>query len=467
MRLGPQPLVVQHQLPPFARIHHAFDVRVAAAGVALRGDQHVLAERGQVMAANRTPVRRGLAIGRAAHRPPWGRRKAWRGHRPIVAPLGATLVAVGVGVALALAKTQLQRRSSPAARPGPKRRRPALLPGEPYAEGLRRVILEQLDLAVEMLEAYPGGAGGGRSVVGPSGAGGATNDPAQVGAHTVHETRKALKRLRALLVLLRAQLGSKRYAREKAALRDCGRRLAGARDAEVMLGTLDSLVQRDRSHLTRSAAVRTLRAQLLAERDTAAAHAIHDPRVRGEAIVELQAVRARVERWELRERGFKLLAPGLEDVYTQGRRQMRVARRHTAAERPGEGPRRGKQSRRARASVEALHAWRKRVKDLRYAAETLDRGGKGAGGSSKDVRRVARRADRLGEMLGEEHDLALLEARVRERSRQFAGERKTHKRLLALIASRRRKLRKRALREGERLYRRPPRGFVRRVKQSR
>jgi CHAD domain-containing protein len=344
-----------------------------------------------------------------------------------VAPLGATLVAVGVGVALALAKTQLQRRSSPAARSEPKRRRPTLLPGEPYAEGLRRVILGQLDLAVTLLEAYPGGTG----------------------EHTVHETRKALKRLRALLVLLRAELGPKRYARENAALRDCGRRLAGARDAEVMLGTLDSLVQRDPSHFTRSAAVRTLRAQLLAERDTAAAHAIHDPRVRGEVIAELRAVRARAARWELRERGFRLLAPGLEDIYTRGRRRMRVARR--------------------RQSVEALHAWRKRVKELRYAAETLDRGGKGAGGSSKYVRRVARRADGLGEMLGEEHDLALLEARVRDkRSRQFfAGERKTRKRLLALIASRRRKLRKRALREGERLYRRPPRRFVRRLKRAR
>jgi CHAD domain-containing protein len=360
-----------------------------------------------------------------------------------VAPLGATLVAVGVGVALAIAKTQLQRRSSPAARSEPKRRRPALLPGEPYAEGLRRVILEQLDLAVTLLESYSGGTGE---------------------EHTVHETRKALKRLRALLVLLRAELGSKRYARENTALRDCGRRLAGARDAEVMLGTLDSLVRRDPSRFKRSTAVRTLRAQLLAERDTAAAHAIQDPRVRGEVIVELRAVRARAARWELRERGFQLFAPGLEDIYTRGRRRMRVARHRAAAERPGKGSRRGKHSRRAGVSVEALHVWRKHVKELRYATETLDRGGK----SYKPVRRVARRADRLGEMLGEEHDLALLEARVRERSRQFfAGERKTRKRLLALIASRRRKLRKRALREGERLYQRPPRRFVRRLKRAR
>ncbi len=417
----------------------------AAAGVAFGRDQYVLAERGQLMAAERTSVRRGLAVRRATHRPPWGRRKAWRGHRPIVAPFASALAVVGVGVAVALAKGQLERRAERAKGDPPHHprdsRRQALLLGEPHAEGLRRVILGQLDLAVELLEGYP----------------------AQAGAGTVHETRKALKRLRALLVLLRAELGAKRYARENAVLRDCARRLAGARDAEVILGTLDSLVRRDPSHFTRSAAVRALRAQLLAERDAAAAHAIHDPRVRGEVVIELRAVRARVVRWELGERGFRLLAPGLEDIYARGRRRMRTARRHAAAQRPGKRRRRAKHSRRAEASVEALHVWRKRVKELRYAAETLDRGGK----AYKPVRRVARRADRLGEMLGEEHDLALLEARVHERSRAFAGERKVRKRLLRMIASRRRKLRKRALREGERLYRRPPRRFVRRVKRAR
>ncbi len=213
------------------------------------------------------------------------------------------------------AKGQLERRADRAKgdpRARPRNRRPALLPGEPYAEGLRRVILGQLDLAVELLEGHT----------------------TESGERTVHETRKALKRLRALLVLLRAELGAKRYARENAALRDCGRRLAGARDAEVMLGTLDSLVRRDPSHFKRSAAVRTLRAQLLAERDDAAAHAIHDARVRGEVVIELRAVRARVARWELRERGFRLLAPGLEGIYKRGSRadaRRAPARRRRAA----------------------------------------------------------------------------------------------------------------------------------------
>ncbi|MFI5005636.1 MAG: CHAD domain-containing protein [Solirubrobacterales bacterium] len=344
--------------------------------------------------------------------------------------LAGALAVVGLGVGIALAKAKLERRRAP----GPPRRdrRPSLLPGEPLAEGLRRVILGQLDLAIELLEGYPG----------------------EAGEHTVHETRKAIKRLRALLRLLRDELGAKRYARENAALRDCARRLAGARDAEVMVGTLEALLERH-PKFARSPAVRELRTQILAERDAASAHAIEDPRVRREVAGELRAVRARAERWALRERGFKLLAPGLERIYRQGRRGLRTARRRGG-------------------DAEALHLWRKRVKDLRYAAETLDRGGKrgggkaGAepGGSDRYVRRVAQRADRLGEMLGEEHDLALLARGVRRRSERFAGERGTRKRLLKLIARRRKKLHRGALREGERLYRRKPRRFVRRMKRA-
>ncbi len=379
---------------------------------------------------------------------------------PGLGSLATALAVVGLGVGVALAKAQRVRRTERSRRDPPpreeRRRRPSLLRGEPYVEGLRRVILGQLDLAVELLESYPqpveeAHRATDRTPAGPPA-------PPTDGEQTVHETRKALKRLRALLGLLRPELGRKRYTRESAALRDCARRLAGARDAEVMVGTLDALVQRH-PPLARSAAVRTLRAQLHAEREAATALAIRDPRVRGEVLGELRAVRARVERWELRERGFRLLAPGLERTYREGRLGLRTAQRGAGGKRRGGGG-----AKRRRRHTEALHAWRKHVKDLRYVAETLDRGGSG---SSTYTRRVARRADRLGEALGEEHDLALLEDRVRERSRQFAGERGTRKRLLRLIARRRRSLRKRALREGERLYRRKPRRFVRRVRHAR
>jgi len=332
-------------------------------------------------------------------------------------------VIVGVGVALAKGKAERERRAELSAR---RRRSASLLAGEPRAAGLRRIVVGQLDLAIELLESDRGGT-----------------DEA-----TVHELRKLLKRVRAIVRLLRVELGAKRFARENAALRECGRRVAGARDAEVMVDTLDALLGRD-PRLAGRGAVAALRAQLVREREAARA-AGRDPRLRGAVVADLRALRARALGWQLRERGgdpSSLVAPGVERLYAEGRKRMRRARR--------------------RGDFESMHAWRKRVKGLRYAAETLDRGGAARKlKSGRRLHRVARRADRLGELLGEEHDLALLARTVRGHGELFAGQRKARKRLLQGIARRRKRLRGRALREGKRLYERKPQTFVRRLRKA-
>jgi hypothetical protein len=179
-----------------------------------------------------------------------------------------------------------------------------------------------------------------------------------------------------------------------------------------------------------------LRAQLVAERDRAAARTLGA--TRGAALGELRAARARVAGWNLPDRDdLRLVEPGLRRLYRQGRRRRRGALRA----KPGD--------------ARALHLWRKRVKDLRYAAQML--------GLSK----LSKRADELQERLGEEHDLALLAARVSASHGPLAGggkrRRRTRKALLKLIARRRKRLRKRALREGKRLYQRSPKRFSQRA----
>ena len=77
------------------------------------------------------------------------------------------------------------------------------------------------------------------------------------------------------------------------------------------------------------------------------------------------------------------------------------------------------------------------------------------------TRRLARRADTLSELLGEEHDLVVLEARVRA---ELEGGRDGDKTLLKLIAKRRKRLRREALRRGKRLYRRSPKKLLRRMR---
>src|ERR1700686_3857739 len=109
----------------------------AAARIPFRGDQHVLAERRQMTAANWTAVGRRLAVRRRARRPPRSGRKSW--HDAILPRMSTAVALVGVGVAAAaLAKAERERR---------KRR-----DGERPRSQLKRRTLEQIDLAIALLE---------------------------------------------------------------------------------------------------------------------------------------------------------------------------------------------------------------------------------------------------------------------------------------------------------------------------
>jgi CHAD domain-containing protein len=395
------------------------------------------------MTTNRTPIRRRLAVGRTAHSPPSRGRKA--GHRSIVPPLAVTLAtALALRAGISLARAARERRTASRRE---RDRRIGLAPQEGLADGLQRMALGQLDLAIEMLEGLAGGSSPERAV---------------------HETRKALKRLRALLRLLEPELGRDAYAREGQALREAGRRLSGARDADVLLATLDRLVERNPGALSGRGGVIRLRAHLHSERERAWRAMLGDPAALAQTLAELRACRVRVAAWELPHRpGIELARPGFTRIYRQGRKRHRRAAH-------GRGER-----------ARALHRWRKRVKDLRYAAEMLQWRAAGREGKAEHndrrarrrrararkqsawLRRLARRSDDLGELLGEEHDLAVLGDYVRalagERGRAPRVGRGTRRRILKLIAARRRKLRKRALRDGERLYRRRPVGLAERL----
>jgi CHAD domain-containing protein len=327
---------------------------------------------------------------------------------------------VAVGVALARGR---DRRSRPVR---PLRPHFALLPGEALAPGARRIAIEQIDLAIAQLES-----------------GHATPD-----ATAVHETRKAIKRLRALLRLLRPRMRESVYRRENAALRGIAARLAGARDAEVMLATLDALIARHPRRL-RGRSVRRFRKKLRAECKRARRRGIGDARTRALALTELRALRTRVAAIEIdSSHGLRTLDPGLRRSYEQGRRRRRRARRARRRDRDG-----------------LMHDWRKRVKDLRYAAELMQRRDRelalnGTRPRARRLTRIASRADELGELLGEDHDLALLAERVRGRSTRklmSAGKRRT---LLELIDRRRAVLRRRAKPLGKKLYRKSPKRFT-------
>jgi CHAD domain-containing protein len=338
--------------------------------------------------------------------------------------LAATaIVAFGVAVA----RTGGERRARE--RPRRRSRGLGLRREETLASGLRRMTLEQADVVIEQL-------------------GEAERGDLQAG---VHEARKAIKRLRTIVRLLEGTLGARPCAREQQALRSAAALLAGARDAEVMSQTLDALVARKRPQLDGRPGVLSIRLALARDREQARERILSGGNLAA-AADELRRFRARAAAWTLAEGpSIALVDRGLRRVYRQGRRRLSRA-----------GGSHGGRMR-------TMHQWRKRVKDLRYAAEVLQRdppaGGR-AGGKMRRLKRVARRADRLGEVLGEEHDLAVLGEWVELHGAAAGAGGATRRRLRKAIAKRRRKLRRRALREGAKLYARKPKRFMRRAAQA-
>jgi CHAD domain-containing protein len=280
-------------------------------------------------------------------------------------------------------------------------------------EAVRRIARGQIDLAIELLESADGG------------------EPGQA----VHESRKAFKRIRALLRLARDGLGAETYRRENTTFRDAGRALSSVRDARVMVDTLEDLRSRYDEEIPNDGFA-GLHEALSADARAAQEQLENDHRAIADVLSTLRVARARIETWPLPEkRGPAALAPGFERIYRRGRRARRAA-----ADRP---------------STEALHEMRKRAKDLWHAAQLL------RPVAPKRMRKLARRAHRISDMAGEDHDLAVLLAAARERAHALQpGELEL---LEALVARRRAALQKEALARGKRVYRNKPRKLVRRI----
>jgi CHAD domain-containing protein len=391
------------------------------------------------MTADRATIGLGLAIRRWTNRPPLRRGKP--AHRTILAsaprPLAALAIGVGIGAAALLAARELRRSGEPAAsepiEDGPgaapwrdaRRRRDRA----GAVRDTRRISIAQLDRAIGALEAA------------------ADSEVEQA----VHETRKAIKRVRTLERLTRtAEAGAERR-RRKEMLRAATGELSGVRDAQVALSTLEGLMRSAPKRLGADAGVARLHATLLAEQ-AAAERDLRESGAREHALTLLRQARAGLVDAAVGDARIRAgaLNDGITRIYRRGREAMRIAGRRKDIARPK--------------GIAEMHQWRKRVKDLRYAAEALGDGFNASapvarGKRRERLRRIARDADRLGEALGEEHDLALLARRVSAEDAIFRGQKAGRKELQRAIRRRRRALRKQAFRAGRELYGVEPKRF--------
>jgi CHAD domain-containing protein len=254
----------------------------------------------------------------------------------------------------------------------------------------------------------------------------------------VHDARKRLKRVRATVRLARGALGEEVYRRENTLLRDAGRRLAGVRDAAVLIETLDGLEKVAKAELP-AGATTGLRRRLEREREQALRGLRDDQAKLGAVLSDLESARARAAAWPLRSSGFDALGPGLRRTYRRGRKAMRRAETQLTSEN--------------------LHEWRKRVKDLWHALQILRLA------APNRMPKLARRAHRLADLLGDDHDLAQLRQYAMTHLDLF-DDRAPLVALMRAIDRRRTQLQRQAFKLGSRLYSRRPKRFVKAVERG-
>ncbi len=266
------------------------------------------------------------------------------------------------------------------------------------AAALRAAALEQIQDAIDQLRAG--------------------DDPVTA----VHEARKDLKKVRSLLRLARTGMETKRRRAVNGELRDIAAGLAGARDADVMVATVAALCERFAGRLP-ARTFTTVRQRFA----RMAASTAYDAGV----IAALEAQRDAVADWPL---GDPDLAEGATIAYARGRDERRAARKDP--------------------SVEQLHEWRKRVKDLWYHARLLGEAWPGV------FTALADEAHALSDLLGDDHDLGVLVERFTEQEWPASVDGEA---FVALCQRRRAELQADAFTLGARLYAEKPKAFRARI----
>jgi CHAD domain-containing protein len=235
---------------------------------------------------------------------------------------------------------------------------------------------------------------------------------------TVHDVRRELKRARATLRLLRKSMGGPAYRRDNWAIRDVARLLTPLRDAKVLVRTLGRL-RRVGDDNDLGAAASLLTRQFQEERQAIARRLL--PKHLVAAADVLRTVKERVREIPRPRLDECPISEGLGRVYKAGRRAFRRVKDQGTDGR--------------------LHEWRKQVKYLLDQIDVARRLG------AAKLKKRGKHSQRLADVLGEDHDLAVLNARIAAFADRGVGHR-----FALRIEKRRSVLQREAHHLGKRLY---------------
>ena len=277
---------------------------------------------------------------------------------------------------------------------------------EATAKGVRRVAREQIARAgLELDQVAAGGAATG-----------------------VHESRKAIKRLRALLRLIRPAIGEKAFKSRNSGLRDIAAAMSGSRDHSILKDTITNLEGRFGQEA--NPVLMPLRERLNATPALDLMDAAKMARIRDALAAENRGI----VKLKLKGKGFELLAPGLEQSYGRGRAALAKAYGNP--------------------SDQYVHDLRKAVQWHWRQMALISR----AWPAYFDVRAAAARE--VSQILGDDHDLAVLLHFAKSNRAALASE---FGPIETMIRMRQHELRQEAHPRAARLYTEPPKAFVRRI----
>ncbi len=251
------------------------------------------------------------------------------------------------------------------------------------------------------------------------------------GVSAVHETRKCLKRARALVRLVKPGLAPAVFRKLDGELRDVGRSLAAARDAEILSATVGEL--RHTASGPETAALAAVEEHLAAAATRASGTgAAGDASVEA-AIASLADMSQSFKKLELKPDGLSCVEQGLALGMKQARRSMAEA--YTAG------------------TSEAFHEWRKTVQRHWRHMQLLSR----AWPAMFDAR--VGLARQLSQTLGLEHDLTILRHHIDALPNSVLAPGETDA-LQRLIVRRQNELRGAARHQGAILLSEKPKAFA-------
>lgn len=253
----------------------------------------------------------------------------------------------------------------------------------------------------------------------------------------IHDVRKSLKKVRAILRLARSGFLPAIFRQANETCRDNGRLLSDLRDATALIETLDKLreVHPDWISADSHSEIRT---SLEAQRAELFRQVIEVNRTDHLVLENLATFSHTLKTWEIAGLSFaQILKDGLFTAYRSGSKRFRKAY--------------------AFPTEENFHEWRKRVKDLWYHIQLLQ-----ACWPAMMIP-FGEELHQLSGLLGDEHDLHVFHGKIASHTIQLKSHEGAELSLPTILEQAGNRLRNEAFPLAQKIYGEKPRSFVNRI----